>query len=179
MTKLILLVLPDFSSTRSSYCHSSAESTCPYAPFFLPNNILILLIWYIEQSRRLDSLEQKVCFETQRGTRNPRRPASSTDSSYFPVHLNISKHFSWGQDTPFLLTLAILLPPSPFSQNSQPFSINGFRLLSTEPWVSEAHSRCLLLEYPRYPSRQWHIHILPVLNWDQEQWVWVFFHLDL
>ena len=53
---------------------------------------------------RLDSLERKACFEIQRRTsENPSRPASSADSSYFPVHLNISKHFSWGQDNTFLL----------------------------------------------------------------------------
>ena len=126
----------------------------------------------MEQSRRLDLLEQKACFETQRGTsENPTRPASSADLSYFPVHLNIPKHFSWGQDTPFLLTLAILLPPSPFARNSQPFSVNGFRLLSAEPWVSEVHARCLLLEYPRYRSRRWHVKILPVFDWDQKQWL--------
>ena len=119
----------------------------------------------MEQSRRLDLLEQKACFETQRGTsENPTRPASSADLSYFPVHLNISKHFSWGQDTPFLLTLAILLPPSPFARNSQPFSVNGFRLLPAEPWVSEVHARCLLLEYPRYCSRRWHVKILPLCS---------------
>ena len=82
--------------------------------------------------------------------------------------MNISKHFSWGQDAPFLLALAILLPP-PFARNSQPFSVNGFRPLSAAPWVREVHARCLL--YPEYHSRRWHVHILPVLDWDQKQWL--------
>ena len=97
MTKL---ALPNFSSTRSYYCRSSVESACPYAPSFLPNNN-ILIISTEEQSRRLDSLGRKAYFETdgrakiQVDQRAPRICSSS-------IHLNISKHFSWGQDALFL-----------------------------------------------------------------------------
>ena len=148
-------------------------------PFFLNKKILIILIealvhgtvWTIRLAR------VKSMFETQRGTgKNPSRPASFPDLFYFPVYLSISKHFSWEQDIPFLLTLAILLPSSSFSQNSQLLSVNGFHSLSAEPWVREIHACCLLLKYPRYCCRQWHVKILPVLDWDQKQWFIVLTH---
>jgi len=44
-------------------------------------------------------------------------------------------------------------------------------LLLPEPWVREAHARCLLLGYPEYRIRRWHVNILPVPDWDQKQWL--------
>ena len=145
MTKLISLALSYFSSTHSNYLDRGSVT------------------WNSLDNRLVGA---KTCCETQRGTsENLSRPVSSADSSYFPVHLSIwTSPSTLVKDKThlfFLLQQFYYLLSLFLETLSQSLSI---RPLPAEFWVREVHAYCLLLEYPKYRSRRWHVYILPVLD---------------